>query len=437
MSQTFGRFRLGLQGKCRTPPLKGSPWGEAMAAFAIQYLEDGPGIAEIVPDDARARLRAACQRLPISLVLIGWNLPYALVHACSEEAERAGAHLFRWHPLLTGDGTFVPRPEWQTVGLDGDPVPGFRGMPEFTFVCPNRPAVREAVLHHLYNVLQRGDYHGVFLDRIRYPSPAANPARLLACFCDDCQRAASAEGFDLESARRDIRRLAATPEHALSLVRALLDPLTPASTDPALAALCAFLDFRARSITRFLQAVADLVHAEGLAVGLDCFSPALTHMVGQDLGTLDTHCEWIKIMAYGHTLGPAGLPFELLGLTDWLVSQRAVSESETMEWLSLATRLPLPPTRAALREQGLPPEALAAETRRARAIGVSTLLAGIELVEIEGVARLNQAQIAADLRAFHEAGADGLVLSWDLWHIPLERLELVRAIWVQAENGEV
>lgn len=399
-----------------------------MSTFGIQYLEDGPGVTTIAPGEARARLRAACERLPISLVLIGWNLPHPLVHACGEEAARAGAHLFRWHPLLTGDGTFVPRPEWQTIGLDGDPVPGFRGMPEFTFVCPNRPAVREAALHHLYNVLQPGDYQGVFLDRIRYPSPAANPSSLLACFCEDCHRAASAEGLDLEAARRHIRSLVATPEHAPSFARTLL-ALAPAPSDAALEALCAFLDFRARSITRFVQAAADLVHAEGLAVGLDCFSPALGHMVGQDAGALDAHCEWIKIMAYGHTLGPAGLPFELLDLADWLLSQRSAGESETMERLSLATRLPLPSTRAALREQGLSPEALAAETRRGRAIGVSTLLAGIELVEIEGVTRLNPAQIAADLRAFHAAGADGLVLSWDLLHIPLERLELVRAIW--------
>lgn len=403
-----------------------------MATFAIQYLEDRPGVAEIAPHEARTRLRAACEELPISLVLLGWNLPHALLHACAEEATRTGAHLFRWHPLLTGDGTFVPPPEWQTIGLDGHPVPGFRAMPEFTFVCPNRPAVREAVWNHLYDVLRGGHYRGVFLDRIRYPSPAANPARLLACFCDDCQRAASAEGFDLEAARRHIRRLAARSECGPSFVRVLLNPLFPASSDPALAALRAFLDFRTHSITRFLQATAHLIHTQGLAVGLDCFSPALTHMVGQDLGALDSCCDWIKIMAYGHTLGPAGLPFELLGLADWLVAQRWATEPQALEWLSLATRLPLPPTRMALRERGLAPAALGAEARRARAEGVTTLLAGIELVEIEGVTRLTPAQMEADLRAFFAAGADGLVLSWDLWAIPLQRLDLVRAIWVQA-----
>jgi hypothetical protein len=170
-------------------------------------------------------------------------------------------------------------------------------------------------------------------------------------------------------------------------------------------------------------------------VGLDCFSPALAYMVGQDLGALDACCEWIKVMTYGHALGPAGLPFELLGLADWLtdaaqMGERSAVEAETLSWLSGVVGLPLPTTRARLCQEGLSPQALGAEVRRGRAHGITTLLAGIELVEIEGVARLHPEQIAADLRTFRAAGADGLVLSWDLWYIPLERLELVRSVWI-------
>jgi hypothetical protein len=193
--------------------------------------------------------------------------------------------------------------------------------------------------------------------------------------------------------------------------------------------LRAFLDFRVHSISRFVQAAADVVHAENLAVGLDCFSPALTYMVGQDLGRLAPHCEWIKVMTYGHTLGPAGLPFELLGLADWLIDQQLASEAEALEWLSQASHLSLPSRRAALREEGVAPEGLAAETRRAKGTGM--LLAGIELVDIQEVVRLQPEQIAADVGAFRAAGADGLALAWDLWHIPLERLELVRTAWTR------
>ena len=45
------------------------------------------------------------------------------------------------------------------------------------------------------------------------------------------------------------------------------------------------------------------------------------------------------------------------------------------------------------------------------------------------VTRLNETQIAADVAAFREAGVDGLAISWDLWEIPLKRLELIRANW--------
>jgi hypothetical protein len=409
-----------------------------MDRLAVQYLEDGPGLAIISSEDACARLRAAFDRLPISDVLLGWNVPQALVAACREETVRRGAQLFRWHPLLTGDGSFVPRPEWQTVGLGGEPVPGFRDMPEFTFVCPNRPAVREAVLDHLYETIREDDYHGVFLDRIRYPSPVADPGRWLACFCDDCRQVAAGEGIDLEVTQRHIRALLSKPERVSGFLKALLG--SPAAETPAhdadLAALEQFLVFRARSVTRFVQAAAELIHAEGLAVGLDCFSPTVTFLVGQDLKALAPHCEWIKIMSYGHTLGPAGLPFELLGLADWLVEQWSVSESDVLGWLAAATGLSLPRNRDSLRRDGLAPQALAAEVRRGRAAGVGTLLAGIELVEVEGVTSLNHRQIAADLGAFRAAGADGLVLSWDVWHISLERLELVRKVYLDGQAGD-
>jgi hypothetical protein len=148
-----------------------------MAIFSIQYLESSPEIAQITPDAARSRLQAALDRLPISFVLLGWDLPDPLLNVCADTCEQARAQLYRWHPLLTGNGMFIPRPEWQVINLNGDPIPGFQRMPEFTFVCPNRPAVREAVLAHVRAVLNDDRYQGVFLDRIRYPSPASGRGR--------------------------------------------------------------------------------------------------------------------------------------------------------------------------------------------------------------------------------------------------------------------
>ena len=56
-----------------------------MVTFAVQYLEDVPDVAAIAPSDARAKLHVAFELLPISYVLLGWNLPEPLISACREE----------------------------------------------------------------------------------------------------------------------------------------------------------------------------------------------------------------------------------------------------------------------------------------------------------------------------------------------------------------
>jgi len=97
--------------------------------------------------------------------------------------------------------------------------------------------------------------------------------------------------------------------------------------------------------------------------------------------------------------------------------------------MSKETGLLLPDTRIDLQNKGLSPETIVSEYKRAQSLVKNTLLPGIELVDIEGVTRLNRNQIMSDLTALHSAGAEGLVLSWDLRHIPYERLELVGKIW--------
>ena len=62
------------------------------------------------------------------------------------------------------------------------------------------------------------------------------------------------------------------------------------------------------------------MRAADLEVGLDCFSPALTRLVGQDLAALAPLADWTKLMVYGHARGPATLPYEIGALADWLAA---------------------------------------------------------------------------------------------------------------------
>ncbi|MFC1960509.1 hypothetical protein ACFLYO_07355 [Chloroflexota bacterium] len=312
-----------------------------MPTLAIQYLESNPVIADLTPTEVREKLRAAFDLLPLDMVLVGWLLPDKLLNVVVDECQQAGADLYRWHLLLTGDGVLNPPPEWQVIGLNGRPVPGFKGMPEFTFMCPNRPAVQEAVLSHLQDRLADDRYTGLFLDRIRWPSPAENLDAALGCFCPDCQRVAAASGLNLIAVRQHIANLTATRSGLEQFMAALLNPAaidqTAANSD--LKVFTEFLDWRRDRITGFVGQATQVIRKGGKSVGLDCFTLALTGMVGQDLRALNAHGDWIKPMIYGHTYSPAGIVYELSGLADWLIDRHQMAETEAMALLVPPTSL--------------------------------------------------------------------------------------------------
>jgi hypothetical protein len=378
-----------------------------MKTIAAQYLEYSPHDA--TPAKVRQRLHQAFEILPISIVILGWDLPPRLEDAVAEETARQGAMLYRWHPLLASDAGFALPIEWQPLNLHGEPVPGFKGLPEFTFMCPNRTDVQEWIAERIEVAAQRGIYQGLFLDRMRFPSPAENPEGNLACFCKYCQRVASDSWLDLEAVRRHIASCLADVDRAKAFTQSLFTK----TNDPLLESV---FRFRFDSITHLVQYAAKLARSHGLSIGLDCFSSALTRMVGQDLPSLNKSCEWIKLMTYPRVFGPAGLPFELNAMTEWLRSRYNLSETEAIDVVGRAGGL-------SLTKNGLDSESIAHEIQRGRNVGVTKLLAGIALVKLEGIHQPTLEQIQADLDACHEA--DGLVLSWDLWHIPHRYLSTI------------
>ena len=134
----------------------------------------------------------------------------------------------------------------------------------------------------------------MFLDRIRFPSPAGDPFRSTACFCGDCIRAAASDGLDLEAVRGRLAELRQTEVGRRTIIAALLSP--PEEAVPGGDILGRLRDFRFRSIAAIVEKAADSMRERGFSVGLDCFSPTLAPMVGQDFARLSPHCDWIKGM---------------------------------------------------------------------------------------------------------------------------------------------
>jgi hypothetical protein len=388
--------------------------------MTIQFLEDISGIDRKTPAEWADLLDRACALLPLTHVLMGWKVPSPVLQACDNVVAAHCARLYRWHPLLTSDGGFILNPEWRVIGLDGKPVPAFSGRDDFSFICPNNPEATEIVLGNFTHQLSSFNYQGVFLDRIRYPSPASNAPLQLGCFCEHCQRAAAEAGLDLNEIRQALNRLTATPEGIIDLTLGLVGMYVPEQTP-----LSRLLVFRQNSITHLIRRAADLAIGHGLEVALDCFSPSLAHMVGQDLVELSYQARWIKLMTYTHTLAPAGLPFELLGLIDTLTKRTGLTYSEAAGRIAETAGLPIPDNRDELIKTGLPVEALTAEMRKVEGTLLCRVLPGIELVDLRGVTHLNDWQIKQALNSMTSLNPDGLALSWDLQHIPMQRLELV------------
>lgn len=377
-----------------------------MTRIALQFLESA--WPEASPQAARERLRQACGILPVESVLLGWDLPPALEESVAAEAARQGAALYRWHPLLASDSGAPLPSEWQTSGQTGAPIPGFLNLPEFTFICPNHPAVKEWISQRIEQAARRGIYRGIFFDRMRWPSPAENLGEYFGCFCPYCQALAIRSGLDLEPVRRFTKRLLVEAAGAQRLIHALFAPED--ETSP----LEAFFRFRTACITQTVAACAQQARASGLAVGLDCFSPGLARMVGQDLASLGPHCDWMKLMTYPHTFGPAGIPYELHSLAAWLEENYGLSKPDGLQFAIEASQVQ--PGQAATLQQ---------EVASGKALTNAPIFAGLALVEMEKVNDTSDAQLQADLLACKAAHPDGLALSWDLWLIPPRRLEMI------------
>jgi hypothetical protein len=297
----------------------------------------------------------------------------------------------------------------------------------FRFACPNNPAVREKTTLRLGELLQRYDFKGVFLDKIRFPSPANGADETLSCFCEHCRRAAESEGLDLDAVVRifgdhDLYANASSSDGS-SRVH-WLDSI--AAANPLLAR---FLAFRAASVARLVAGLADECRRLGRSVSLDLFSPSLAPLVGQDYQRLKECCDWAKPMTYRLARGPAGLRLEIPALIEGVAQHFSLEEGQIIEWSTRHAGFDHDMYRQT-REDAVPFTFMQAEIEAAvRAMKPIPAYFGLELVSQPGVIDVKAADVIGMIQAGRAANADGLIISWDLLHAPMEG---VRAL---AENA--
>jgi hypothetical protein len=122
-------------------------------------------------------VRRVRQAVDLDLLIVGFReSPEIFSEFCGSRRPVDDTHL--WHSALSDiegmdDSDLV-------VNWRGERSRGWGGWAEkggeveetFRFVCPNNPAVRKKTARRLGELLARYDFAGVFLDKIRFPSPA-------------------------------------------------------------------------------------------------------------------------------------------------------------------------------------------------------------------------------------------------------------------------
>jgi hypothetical protein len=279
-------------------------------------------------------------------------------------------------------------------------------------------------LARLDDLLSRHAFTGVFLDKIRFPSPANGLEEVASCFCDHCRVAARAVGLDLDAVARQIEDEITTIDPASD--EADRDWLDLAVEGRPL--LERFLRFRMDSITGLAAEAHALALRLHRKVGFDLFSPGLARLVGQDYRALSRLADWIKPMTYRIAQGPAGLRLEIPALAEGVARMFALDARQVSDWAASHVAGFDRDTIDRTRHDAVPLPVIAAEIQAAvRLAAPVPVHFGLELVRHAGVVDITPQLVRDMVRAGRAAEPAGAFISWDLLHAPMDGIEALAA----------
>jgi hypothetical protein len=300
------------------------------------------------------------------------------------------------------------------VGVDGRPPLPFQGSADFRFLCPQHDEVVETSLDRAAELAAEIKADGVLLDRIRWHSPSRSPVWELTCFCERCRTLAASDGLDLTAVADEAASASASQVGRRDIVAALMG-------DVGGGVLTEFLTWRSESITRVVSRLVDGLQGHGLRSALDVFTPALACSVGQDLAAIGARVDWCKSMTYLDAIGPASLPYELMGYASWLTE---AGDDDAPGFIGGLLGFEPPglagagPRLAALRSE---------MSRLEDKVGPGRAIVGLDAVQMAGVCEVRDADLSARIAAVMTGGL-GIAPSWDLRFISPARITLMAQV---------
>ncbi len=341
---------------------------------------------------------------------------------------------YLWYPILADISGFKVEREQSVETFDR--LHGYgrngcwdklgKGEEDFLFLCPNDEEHIRRIFDQYQNKIKESGFDGVFLDRIRFPSPSNGFELLFSCFCKPClDKFYNKYSEDLENYRYQAKtvfeKFKTIDINYLQICQSFSDIIIQDNLEK-------FYDFRKQNIYQVVKIFADKAKQMGKLVGVDLFAPSLAPLVSQDYQLLAKTCDWIKPMIYCHTSSPAGLPLELYCFIRAILDiNPALDEGQLIREISRIIGVDLPAQINDLLKNGISEHIIYSEMQKIREFSLPEkvdIYVGIEAVQIPGLCNITDKILKKYLRSVIEADIKGMVLSWDLLKIPDENLQL-------------
>jgi len=386
-------------------------------------------------DHLKKRLATAKESLDLDALIVWPDLNKKNLDLVREICRDFKIKTYLWYPVLADVLAFKIKREQAVETFDRLHGCGKNGCwdklgegeEDFLFLCPNDEQNIRQIFNQYQNKIIESDFDGVFLDRIRFPSPANGFELLFSCFCQFCRKKFYTQyGEDLENYRYQAKavfeKLKTIDISYLRTYQSFSDIFIQDNLEK-------FYDFRKQNIYQAVKIFADKAKQMGKLVGVDLFAPSLAPLVSQDYQLLAKTCDWIKPMIYCHTSSPAGFPLELYCFIKAILNiNPALDESRLTREISRIIGVELPTRINDLLKNGISEKIICSEMQKIKEFDLpekASIYVGIEAIQIPGLCNITEKILKKYLKSVIEADIKGIILSWDLLKIPDENLKIV------------
>jgi len=386
-------------------------------------------------DNLKKKLAAAKEVLDLDALMIWSGINKEALDLVRKICIEFKIKTYLWYPILADIPGFRVEQEQSVKTFDG--LHGYgkngrwdklgKGEEDFLFLCPNDEQNIGEIFDQYQNKIIESDFDGVFLDRIRFPSPSNGFELLFSCFCKSClHKFYNKYSEDLENyqyqAKAVFEKIKTIDINYLQICQSFSDIIIQDN-------LKKFYDFRKQNIYQVVKIFADKAKQMGKLVGVDLFAPSLAPLVSQDYQLLAKTCDWIKPMIYCHTSSPAGLPLELYCFIKAILDiNPALDESQLIREISRIIGVDLPTQINDILKYGISERIICSEMQKIKKFDLPEKVdtyVGIEAVQIPGLCNITEKILKKYLKSLIETDIKGMILCWDLLKIPDENLHLV------------